>query len=156
MFRLQTSLGEYLTANAYKRVQTLTLNLWVDIQRKMEAYDGQLTQWTATLPAQFDPGSWKDHPHTEPYRTALAVLYYSARTIINRPALCRSERRIVNQSRKSMERSHDAAQRCVHSARAILQFLPGERKGTSLSTCPIWWVRICEILFTSPSLFLDL
>ena len=127
---------------------------WVEIQRKIETYDKQLTQWTATLPALFDLGSWKDHPHSEPLRAALAVLSYSTSTIINRPALCRTERQTTHQSDESIRINHDAAQRCVNSARAILQFLPGERKGTDLSQSPIWWVRSLGFLFISFSLIL--
>lgn len=150
------SRGRFLTVQRLTVGGIANLKLWIEIQRKIEVYDKQLTQWTATLPAQFDPGSWKDHPYTEPFRAALAVLSYSTRAIINRPALCRTERQIANQSDKSVGITHDAAQRCVHSARAILQFLPGERKGTNLSSCPIWWVRICGTLFSSPSLFVEL
>ena len=114
-------------------------------------------QWSSALPAQFDPNSWRHHPETESYRAALAVLSYSTRTIINRPALCRTERQITHQSDESVDAGHDTAQRCVHAARAMLQFLPGERKGINLRESPLWWVCImCSNSFSISPRDLDI
>ena len=131
-----------LAAERIEEKSSTDIAIETEIQRKIQAYDKQLTQWTATLPSQFDLPSWKEYPHSEPFRAALAILSYSTRTIINRPALCRTERQIRGQSEESVETSHDAAQRCVHAARAMLQFLPGEPKGTNLRQSPLWWVCI--------------
>ena len=136
--------------NGWKRWSSILL---IEIQQKIHAYDKQLTQWLTTLSSQFDSRSWKDYSETEFFRAAFAISAYSIRTIINRSALCRIECQISHQFDAFVESSHHAAQRCVHAARAMLQFLLGEPKGTNIRQSSIWWVRISN---SRPSLSLYL
>ena len=109
-----------------------------------------------TLPPEFDMRYQMDHPKSEPLRAALVLLSHSTRTIINRPALCRNERQFSHQSDESMQTNHNAAHRCVNSARAILQFLPGGSNETSLDQSPIWWTLIHHIKRSATVLLLEL
>ena len=97
-----------------------------------------------------------EHPQSEPLRAALVVLYYSTRTIINRPALCRKERQFLHQSDESIQINNNAAHRCVNSARGILKFLPGGSNETRLSQSPIWWTLIHHIKRSAAVLLLEL
>ena len=108
------------------------------------------------LPAEFDMKYRMDHPHSEPLRAALVLLFHSTRTIINRPALCRNERQVSHQSDESMKTNQNAAHRCVNSARSILQFLPGGPSETSLNRSPIWWTLIHHIKRSTTVLLLEL
>ena len=109
-----------------------------------------------TLPAEFDMRYRMDHPESEPLRAALVLLSHSTRTIINRPALCRNERQFLHQSDESMQINHNAAHRCVNSARAILQFLPGGSNETNVNQSPIWWTLIHHIKRSAVVLLLEL
>lgn len=97
-----------------------------------------------------------DHPQSEPLRAALVLLFHSTRTIINRPALCRNERQFSHQSNESMQINHNAAHRCVTSARAMLQFLPGGSNETNLNQSPMWWTLIHHIKRSATVLLLEL
>ena len=122
----------------------------------IEGYDKELSRWYMTLPAEFDMRHRMDHPQSEPFRAALVLLSHSTRTIINRPALCRNERQFSHQSDESIQINHTAAQKCVNSARAILQFLPGGSNETNLNQSPIWWTLIHHIKRSATVLLLEL
>lgn len=109
-----------------------------------------------TLPAEFDLRDRTDVRQSEPLRAALAMLSYSTRTIINRPALCRTERRLLHQSDESIRYSQEAAHRCVNSARAMLRFLPGESEATNVNLSPIWWIQLHHMKRSATVLLLEL
>ncbi|KAL8782415.1 MAG: hypothetical protein Q9195_009647 [Heterodermia aff. obscurata] len=129
---------------------------WAEIQRKIEEYDNILTQWYRNLPVEFDMRYHTEHPQSEPFRAALVILSHSTRTIINRPALCKNERQFLKQSDESIQTNHNAAQRCIKSARAILQFLPVGSTETSLNRSPIWWTLVHHIKRSATVLLLEL
>ena len=84
------------------------------------------------------------------------MLSHSTRTIINRPALCRTARQISHQSDDSIRKGQAAASRCVNAARAILQFLPGESRGSNLNDSPIWYTLLHHIKRSATVLILEL
>lgn len=84
------------------------------------------------------------------------MLSHSTRTIINRPALCRTARQVLHQSDESVRVSQAAASRCVHAARAILQFLPGESRESNLDDSPIWYTLLHHIKRSATVLLLEL
>lgn len=84
------------------------------------------------------------------------MLSHSTRTIINRPALCRTERQVSHQSDESVRTSQAAANRCVHAAQAILQLLPGESRGSNLNESPIWYTVLHHIKRSATVLLLEL
>lgn len=59
-------------------------------------------------------------------QNALEMLYNNTKILINRPCLCRLDRRIVNQTASSNDFNERSAITCVASAKAIAQLLPND------------------------------
>lgn len=111
---------------------------WATIQKRISKLDQKLLNWTSTLPMEFDVQTKKTDP--EPLQAALGTLFYSTRSMINRPTLCRLEQHIPNQSKSSVEFNRVSAKKCVNSARAILDFLPDRPDAQSCHSSPMWWM----------------
>ena len=59
-------------------------------------------------------------------QNALEILYHNTKILINRPCLCRLDRRIVNQTASSNDFNERSATTCVASAKAIARLLPND------------------------------
>lgn len=116
---------------------------WSNIQRRILELDGKLVEWASNLPQTmtFQGSSPADAARRkEPLQQALGMLFYSTRTIINRPCLCRLDRLIARQSDISLETNRDMANTCVRSAQAMLALIPDEPELDTVYASPLWWV----------------
>ena len=113
---------------------------WSDIQRRIEELDSELVQWNAALPTLLKSDRPTQDSEVDSYRVALAIHFYSTRTLINRPCLCRLDHRIHDQSQHSKSRNHAAAHRCVSSARAVLQLISERPHNAVLYQGTLWWM----------------
>ena len=113
---------------------------WSEIQRRIEELDGKLVHWNAGLPVPFNSDQPVQDPEVESYRIALAILSCSIRTVINRPCLCRLDRRITDQSTRSNTINQAAAHRCVASARAVIQLISSKPYNVALHQGTLWWM----------------
>lgn len=118
---------------------------WSQIQDRVADFDAQLSHWSLTLPAALDIESPVKDPRTESFKVALALLSNSLRTIINRPSLCRHDRRVPHQSNSSVDANRDSATRCVSAARAVLALLPTRPDPQALRQNAVWWTLIHHI-----------
>lgn len=96
---------------------------WAEIQGIIDDYDKRIIQWRDALHPPFDVASPSPDTEIETCRVALRILFHSTRTIINRPCLCRLNERITNQSRSSKRTNRDFANKCVDSARSVLDLI---------------------------------
>ncbi|EFR03980.1 hypothetical protein MGYG_06983 [Nannizzia gypsea CBS 118893] len=143
-------------------------NTWAYTQRLIADLDNKLSQWYASI----DPG----FPYTvqsidicAPPSTSLTYLhlrYYSARILINKPALCDPSELILTipyQSEASRQMDSDAAARCISAARQILHLLPLDIDIIELHGKTPWWcilhyivqascVLVTELSFDEPHL----
>ena len=113
---------------------------WSEIQRRIKELDYALVQWNTALPALFKSDQPTQDPEVESYCVALGILSHSTRTLINRPCLCRLDRRITDQSQHSKNFNHAAAHKCVSSARAVLRLISERPHNAVLYQGTLWWM----------------
>lgn len=99
---------------------------WSELQSTILQLDQKLSNWNRNLPEPFSTGYGRQKSQAFAVRVAIGMLFHSTRIIINRPCLCRLDRRITNQSKSSDSINAAAADRCVVSARAMLSLLPDQ------------------------------
>lgn len=129
---------------------------WSEIHRRILELDDGAIQWASVLPKVLDILVPSLDTRNEPYRIAIAILLNSVRMIINRPCLCRLDRKISNQSSKSAEASRESASKCVHLARAILTYLPNEPDLKKNHSGPLWWMLHHHLKRATTVLLLEL
>ena len=129
---------------------------WSDIQGMIADLDRKLERWSANLPRPFKPSSHAQIPEVESYRVALGILMHSTRTIINRPCLCRLDRRIIDQSAVSKQANFGAVNKCVESARAILDIVFTSPDNILLQKGTMWWMLLHHVNRALTVLLLEL
>ncbi|KAM5440474.1 hypothetical protein McanCB56680_000610 [Microsporum canis] len=136
-------------------------NTWAYTQRLVADLDNKLNQWYATIDPGF-PYSIQSIDICCPPSTSLTYLhlrYFSAKILINKPALCDPAELILNipyQSETSRQMDSDAATRCVSAARQILQLLPLNMDIIELHGKTPWWCILHYIVQASCILIMEL
>lgn len=114
---------------------------WNEVQDIIREIDGRLQKWKSNLPDElrFALNESEEEDGHRYQKKGLAVMYHSARMILNRPALCRMEGRIKNESSASQKFNRDAVTKCVDSARALLATIGKPADPTKLYLIPPCW-----------------
>ncbi|KIX06227.1 uncharacterized protein Z518_04202 [Rhinocladiella mackenziei CBS 650.93] len=112
---------------------------WSEVQLKIKDLDEQLEYWYRKLPQAFDFRRNQRERGSYEYRLNLGFFYYSAKMTIHRPCLCRLDRKIPNQSTKSLEFNRNSATTCVEAAMEMLQLMPDEPNAVGLIRVGPWW-----------------
>ncbi|KAH3987462.1 hypothetical protein HBH64_017910 [Parastagonospora nodorum] len=99
---------------------------WQGIPGIMLELTGKLELWIESLPdvsrgLKFPAGS-RPYDHRE--RNMMDIVYHSTVILINRPCMCRLDRRITNQPARLNEFNQRSALTCVESAKAVARLLP--------------------------------
>ena len=129
---------------------------WSEIQRRIEELDGELVRWNTALPTPFKFDQPTQDSEIESYRVALGILSQSIRTLINRPCLCRLDRRIPDQSQHSKTLNHAAAHKCVSSARAVLRLISERPHNAVLYQGTLWWMILHHLKRAATVVLLEL
>jgi len=129
---------------------------WEGIQIIIGTLESKLEQWRSELPSVFDfTKKQRDQQFVRP-RMSLGFFYYSTLMIINRPCLCRLDKKIPNESRKSFHFNRSAAVNCVHAARDMMEMLPEEPNPIGLYKVAPWWGIIHHLVQAVTVLMLEL
>jgi hypothetical protein len=130
---------------------------WAHIQSTISQLESDLESWARDLPPAFDFKRKRRDREFEEVRWSLGFFYYSTRMKINRPCLCRLDRKIPSQSAKSKEFNRNAAQRCVDAAQDMLSLIPDEPNAVGLNSVGPWWnilhylVQACTVIMLEMS-----
>jgi hypothetical protein len=130
---------------------------WAHIQSTISQLESDLENWARDLPPAFDFKRKRRDREFEEIRWSLGFFYYSTRMKINRPCLCRLDRKIPGQSATSKEFNRDAAQRCVDAAQDMLSLIPDEPNAVGLNSVGPWWnilhylVQACTVIMLEMS-----
>jgi Fungal specific transcription factor domain len=115
------------------------IGTWSDVQETIRQLNDQLDVWYRHLPPMLDfRRKQRDRDFYE-FRLSLGFFYYGARIMVNRPCLCRLDRKIPNQSSKSLDLNHQAATTCVDAARDLLALIPDQPNAVGLMRVGPWW-----------------
>jgi len=129
---------------------------WSQTQANMLDLAVELEHWRADLPAVFDFSRQQHDNQWLCQRTGLGFFYYSTMIIINRPSLCRVDRKIPNESGKARDINRSTAMRCVHAALDMLKLMPDEPNPVGLYKVSPWWCLVHHLMQASTVLMLEL
>ncbi|CAF9903755.1 MAG: hypothetical protein ALECFALPRED_002962 [Alectoria fallacina] len=129
---------------------------WADIQSTIATLNSNIEKWRAKLPNVFDFTKKQRDRQFVRQRMSLGFFYYSVLTIINRPCLCRIDRKIPDQSGKAKDFNRETAMKCVHAARDMLELLPKEPNAVGLYTVAPWWCLVHYLMQAATVLMLEL
>lgn len=129
---------------------------WADVQSTIATLNSKIEKWRAELPNVFDFSKKQRDQQFVRQRMSLGFFYYSVLTLINRPCLCRMERKIPDQSGKAKNFNLETAMKCVHAARNMLDLLPQEPNSVGLYTVAPWWCLVHYLMQAATVLMLEL
>lgn len=129
---------------------------WADVQSTIASLNSKLEKWRAGLPNVFDFTKRQRDQQFVRQRMSLGFSYYSTLTIINRPCLCRIDRKIANQSGRAQDFNRESAMRCVHAPRDMLEMLPQEPNAIGLYKVGPWWCLVHYLVQAATVLMLEL
>ena len=129
---------------------------WADVQSTIATLNSKIEKWRSDLPNVFDFTKKQRDQQFVRQRMSLGFFYYSILTIINRPCLCRIDRKIPNQSGKAKDFNRETAMKCVHAARDMLEMLPQEPNSVGLYTVAPWWCLVHYFMQAATVLMLEL
>jgi len=133
---------------------------WQSIQQTIASLNEELDLWATSLPDGlrfFDRRAGTGRQYVRE-QNALEILYHNTKILINRPCLCRLDRRIVNQTASSNDFNERSATTCVASAKAIARLLPNDpdRNLVSLYESGPWWSMVHNIMQSIVVLLLEI
>ena len=131
-------------------------NSWADTQHSIAKLDAKLERWRQNLPHLFDFTKKQREQQFIRQRISLGFFFYSTKTIINRPCLCKVDRRIPHESGKAKEFNRVAAARCVHAARDLMEMLPNEPNAIGLYRVSPWWCLVHHLVQATTVLMIEL
>jgi hypothetical protein len=128
---------------------------WPDVQDTMKTIDQRLLSWRDSLPEElnitFDTWTEPDWNDANTLlRLGLAISWNSARMILFRPSLCRTEGRLNNQTQACRNFEQEAVDHCIHSARRMIALLKWSAKSEArFYAISPWWSTLhylCQAL----------
>ena len=132
------------------------LETWSTIQKRIADLDGKVESWLGSLPTAFDfKRKQRDREFLE-HRLSLGFFYYSTRMTLNRPCLCRLERRIPDQSAQALDSYRNSAAICIESAQEMLRLIPDEPNAVGLNRIGPWWSILHYLMQAAMVLMLEL
>lgn len=129
---------------------------WADVQVNIAILNSRIDTWRRKLPSVFDFTKKPRHQQFVRQRMSLGFFHYSVLIMINRPCLCRLDRKIPNQSGKANDFNRATAMKCVHAARDMLEMLPQEPNSVGLYTVAPWWSLVHYLMQAATVLMLEL
>ena len=129
---------------------------WAQVQKKITDFNARIDEWLRSLPPVLDFTKKQRDQQFHRHRLHLGFAYYSTRIIINRPALCRIDRKMTGESGKAKENDRIAAAKCVHSAQAVTEMLPNVPNPVYLYGVAPWWCLVHHLVQASTVLMLEL
>lgn len=129
---------------------------WADVQSTIATLNLKLEKWRTELPNVFDfTKKLRDRKFVR-QRMSLGFFYYSTVIIINRPCLCRIDRKVPDQSGKAKDFNRETAMKCVHAPLNMLHMLPQEPNAIGLYTVAPWWCLVHFFVQAATVLMLEL
>ena len=129
---------------------------WAQVQATISYLNAKLENWRQDLPPPFDFTKRQRDQKFATQRLNLGFSYYSTMTIINRPCLCRVDRKIPDESDKAKVFDRETAATCVHAARSVLNLLPNVPNVIGLYRMGPWWCLVHNLMQAAVVLMLEL
>lgn len=122
---------------------------WQEIQETISSLNEELGKWVTSLPEglNFLREDHQEHQYARE-RNSLDILYHNTRILVNRPCLCRLDRRMEQQATNATHLDKQAASACVSSALTIASGLASDptKCVTSIYKFGPWWNMVHTIM----------
>lgn len=129
---------------------------WKHIQNVIGELQQHLDNWYKQLPVAFDfKRDQRDRDYYE-HRLSLGFFYYGTTITINRPTLCRLDRKMPGQSKESNEFNSSAAARCLEAAIEMMALIPDEPNAVGLNRVGPFWSLLHWMMQACTVLMLEL
>lgn len=125
---------------------TVMEHSWAGVQAMMLRFQKKLQKWRSALPAVFDFAKDQRDQQFMHHRMCLGFSYYSTVIIINRPCLCKLDRKIPNETEKAREIDRTSAASCVLAARSLVDLLPDEPNVSWMYQVSPWWNMVHHLM----------
>jgi hypothetical protein len=129
---------------------------WPQIGSAIVELDLEIKSWHCRLPGVFDFSREQRDQTFIRQRLSLGFFYYGTRIMINRPCLCRRDRKKHLESRKLNDFNRTAAALCIESAQAMLSLIPDEPNAVGLNKVGPWWCVLHFLMQATIVLMLEL
>ncbi|KAJ5595140.1 uncharacterized protein N7459_001348 [Penicillium hispanicum] len=128
---------------------------WQHIKTRIDELQSRVDVWFTGLPRSLNFTYMMDDDEAKDEKTRLACQYYSARILLGRPCLCKSEK---SQSISEEEQSftHTMAISTVRSASRMAQLIPDVSGDGQLFGISPWWCCLHYVVQTVTVLILEL
>ena len=160
MFFSEHSKLGLITSNILRSLyrSTVVRGTWSEVLQNISRLNGQLELWRSRLPMAF---SFSDDKVQDKewlrQRLSLGISYYSATMLVNRPCLCRADRRIPNESGMARESALLYATNCLHAALNLLKLIPTKISNSAeLYSILPWSYFLHHLMQASAVLLLEL
>ncbi|CAI6335861.1 unnamed protein product [Periconia digitata] len=131
---------------------------WKDVQEIILRINGELEIWAASIPPGLNfLSNGKEKPMTSE-QNILLLHYRSTIILVNRPCLCRLDRRIPNQTQSSSDFNQRMALSCVSTAKDLSASLPDDMQNESAKVYELfpWWAVVHYIMQSLAILMLEI
>lgn len=115
-------ISQKIMVNLYSA--TTVQKSWEGAQDEIVALSAELDEWYRGLPTEFQFAHSEDKNVFCREKILLGFGFYSTKILLNRPCLCRIDKRIRKQGTGSKNIDQEHAQECVMAARSISGLLP--------------------------------
>ncbi|KAL8726368.1 MAG: hypothetical protein Q9166_006775 [cf. Caloplaca sp. 2 TL-2023] len=129
---------------------------WATVQSVMSKCHERLERWRSALPAVFDFRKSQRDQEFLWLRMCLGFSYYSTMIIINRPCLCKIERKIPNETERARSIDRANAASCVLAARSVIDMLPDQPNTVGMYQVTPWWNIVHHLMQAVTILMLEL
>ena len=119
---------------------------WAEVQDIIGDLNYRLLKWRSNLPSLFDFNKNQRDQVFVRQRMALGMMFYGSQMLINRPCLCRVDKKVPNESAKSFNFNHTSATTCVQAARRMIALIPDEPNPTGLFSIAPWWCLLHHLM----------
>ena len=135
---------------------TTVTGSWSDIQTMISDLDSSVESWYRSLPIVFDFKRKRRERDFYEFRMCLGFSYYGIKMTISRPCLCRLDRKMPNQSSKSVEFNRLQAANCIENAKDLLNLIPDQPNAIGLISVGPWWSLLHWLVQATSVLMLEM
>ncbi|KAL2003718.1 hypothetical protein VTN02DRAFT_2621 [Thermoascus thermophilus] len=128
---------------------------WPSIEFTIQSLMLETDSWLSNLPEPYDFTSLQTSQSILSQRMSLAFLFYSIKTAITRPCLCRLDPG-HSQGNKAYDFCSKTAAECVESACHMLKLLPDTPDAVLLHKISPWWCILHYLMQATTVLLLEL
>lgn len=155
LYHCKLGILAYNTLSRLYRPRVMNVS-WASVQSEISKLRTRLAEWRYMLPPALDFNSEQSDPQFLREQVDLGLSYYSTVVTLNRPCLCRIDRKIPNQSGEAEDFNRSSAVACVDAATSMIGLLPDDPRTVEMYSAGPWWSLVHHLMQAISILMLEL